>query len=120
MHQDSSRLTERKTSSIYNDFSVSSNKSISLRTPASSSVNHDYFETKISGDSGNPSFFVIHNQLVLLFTFTTGGAGGGTNLVYYFDDINHLMEQLGGGYRLTEMDLSAYLGGLQSVPAIIG
>ena len=83
-------------------------------------MHYDYYEPKIGGDSGNPSFFVINNELVLLFTFTTGGAGGGTNLIYYFDEINQLMAELGGGYRLTEMDLSSFLGGLHSIPAIIG
>jgi hypothetical protein len=49
-----------------------SNTSISLRTPANGTLHYPYYESKISGDSGNPSFFVINNELVLLFTFTSG------------------------------------------------
>jgi hypothetical protein len=56
----------------------------------------------------------------LPFSLITGGAGGGTNLIGYYDEINHLMDQLGGGYHLTEIDLSHYLTGGQALPNLIG
>lgn len=40
-------------------------------------------ETVISGDSGNPIFLVLNNQLVLIGVFTWGGAGSGNSLVHY-------------------------------------
>ncbi|KAK7115104.1 uncharacterized protein [Littorina saxatilis] len=112
--------TDQEEKALVADFFIFNNKSISLRTPGTSSLHHDFYESKISGDSGNPSFFVLHDQLVLLFTFTTGGAGGGTNLLYYHDEINQIMTQLGGGYQLTEIDLGSFLQGNQAVPALVG
>lgn len=72
-----------------------------------------YFESKIVGDSGNPTFLVIDNQLVFLFVFTYGGAGSGTSIQYHFDDVNKIMHQLGGGYSLTEVDISRYMSNSQ-------
>ncbi|KAL5020881.1 hypothetical protein ScPMuIL_000036 [Solemya velum] len=91
-----------------------------LRTPAGTSSRSDYFEPKIVGDSGNPSFFVIHDDLVLLFVFTFGGAGSGSSIVYHYDEINLLMSQLGGGYQLTDVDLSAFIGTHAPSQVILG
>lgn len=67
-----------------------------------------FFETIIVGDSGNPVFLIINGQLVLLTVWTWGGSGGGTFVTYFKNDINSAMSSLGGGYTLTEVDLSGF------------
>lgn len=67
-----------------------------------------FYEDKIGGDSGNPSFIVVNGKLVLLNVWTFGGPGGGTNITYWKNDLNTIMTNLGGGYTLTEADLSAF------------
>jgi hypothetical protein len=65
-----------------------------------------FYETPISGDSGDPIGFVYNNKLILLFTFYS--AYFGPNLGYYLNEINSVMTSLGGGYTLslfTENDL---------------
>ncbi|XP_076460122.1 uncharacterized protein LOC143293099 [Babylonia areolata] len=112
--------TDQEEKALVTDFLLYHNHSISLRAPSTSSIHHDYYEPKIVGDSGNPSFFVLGDELVLLFTFTTGGPGGGTNLIGHFHDINHQMNVLGGGYQLTEVDLSRFLSAQETLPSVIG
>jgi hypothetical protein len=70
----------------------------------------EFYEIAISGDSGNPVMLVINNEPVILTTFHFGGAGSGPS---YTSDhnknlINNAMTQLGGGYQLTEVDLSSF------------
>jgi hypothetical protein len=65
-----------------------------------------YHENKISGDSGNPAFLIINNELVLLTVWTFGGAGSGTFVTPLIDQINSVMSSLGGGYQLTTASLS--------------
>jgi len=67
-----------------------------------------FFERIVTGDSGNPAFLIINDQLVVLNTWTYGGAGTGTNLVPHKDAINTMMTSLGGGYQLTEVDLGDF------------
>lgn len=67
-----------------------------------------FFESKIVGDSGNPSFIVINGEAVLLTVLTYGGAGGGTELPPRISELNAMMTTLGGGYQLTEADLSGF------------
>jgi len=66
-----------------------------------------FYETIISGDSGNPIFIIINDELVLLSVITSAGPVG-TNFSYFKDDINTMMTTLGGGYQLTEIDLSGF------------
>jgi len=67
-----------------------------------------FFESIITGDSGSPAFLIINDELVLITVWTFGGAGGGTSLLYFKDNINDIMAILGGGYSLTEIDLSGF------------
>lgn len=67
-----------------------------------------FYEDKISGDSGNPACLVIDGQLVLLCVWTFGGPGAGTGVTAFRSGINTVMTSLGGGYQLTDVDLSAY------------
>jgi hypothetical protein len=67
-----------------------------------------FYKDVIVGDSGSPSFVIINNTAVLLTQWTYGGAGQGDEDVYYAPLINAAMTQLGGGYQLTEIDLTAF------------
>jgi hypothetical protein len=68
----------------------------------------EFYEPKIGGDSGNPAFLIINGQLVLLTVWTYGGAGTGTFISGHISAINTMMSQLGGGYQLTQIDLSEF------------
>jgi hypothetical protein len=67
-----------------------------------------FFENIISGDSGNPAFLIINGELIILTVWTYGGAGSGTNILAHKTAINTMMSTLGGGYSLTEVDLSSF------------
>lgn len=67
-----------------------------------------FFENIILFDSGNPCFLIINNQLVIITVWTYGGGGGGTAIYHQKDVINAMMSSLGGGYSLTEVDLSGF------------
>jgi hypothetical protein len=67
-----------------------------------------FYENIIEGDSGNPAFLIINGTLVILTVWTYGGAGTGTNILQQKTDINTMMNTLGGGYSLTEVDLSGF------------
>lgn len=56
-------------------------------------------EATVTGDSGNPAFLVIGNELVLLGCFYT--AMGGPHLGARHEQVNRMIEQLAPGYRLT-------------------
>ena len=79
-----------------------------------------FYESIISGDSGNPSFLIINNELVLITVWSSGGPGLGSNIIYtgegypgtevdYVQDINTMMSVLGGGYSLTHINLQNIL-----------
>jgi hypothetical protein len=68
-----------------------------------------FYESIIGGDSGNPSFLIINNQLVILTVWHYGLAGSGDSIVYNKSGIESAMTSLGGGYTtLTEIDLSSF------------
>jgi len=60
----------------------------------------------VTGDSGAPAFVVINNELVLASLWTTPSTG----FPYYADatTINGMLDDLGGGYNLTEVDLTEF------------
>jgi Bacterial Ig-like domain (group 2) len=68
----------------------------------------EFYESKIGGDSGNPAFLRVNSDLVLLTVWTYGGAGSGTSITDQKTAINTMMTTLGGGYQLTECDLSSF------------
>lgn len=68
----------------------------------------DYYEKKIIGDSGNPAFLIINNELVLITTWTFGGAGAGPDYSAYINEIESAMANLGSSYGLTQIDLNPY------------
>lgn len=65
-------------------------------------------ESMVNGDSGSPICFIINNSLVILGTVTYSGPGTGTATQIFKNDINTIMTSLGGGYQLSEVDLSAF------------
>jgi hypothetical protein len=73
----------------------------------------DFSEGLIAGDSGNPAFLIVNNELVVMTTWWTGGAyGGGGPFVsntQNYDAINQLINDLSPaeGYSLTDVDLTA-------------
>ena len=67
-----------------------------------------FFESIITGDSGNPAFLIIDDELVIITVWTFGAAGGGTSILFHKNAINTMMSTLGGGYSLTEIDLSGF------------
>lgn len=112
--------TDFEEKALVADLSGESGTMVRLTTPLTSSPRHELYETKISGDSGNPVFMVVENELVLLFAMTYGGAGSGTSINYHFDDINTILKNWGTDYRLTEVDLRHFLGNGDVMPNIIG
>lgn len=68
----------------------------------------DFYRAAISGDSGTPSFLVINGQMVLLCALYSGGGGSGPFLTAYHTEINTALTSLGGGYQLTDANLSGF------------
>lgn len=64
-----------------------------------------FTESIVVGDSGNPVFFIIDNELIVLTTWWF--ATGGPFITARYDAVNSLMNQLGGGYQLTPINLQA-------------
>lgn len=67
-----------------------------------------FYEGLVSGDSGSPLFVFINGELVLLTVATFGNEGAGTSVTAFIDDVNAAMTTLGGGYQLTEADVSGF------------
>ena len=67
-----------------------------------------YYRNKISGDSNSPGGLIVNEELVLIEQWSTGGVGGGAELLLYKDDINQMLADLGSNYTLTEADFSMF------------
>jgi len=80
---------------------------VQMRQPANS-TRAQWYEAVIGGDSGNPAGLVINDKLVLLTVWTYGGGGSGTSVVSFKTQLNSAMTTLGGGYTLTDADLSGF------------
>ena len=71
-------------------------------------------ESKVSGDSGGPSFLIVNGELVLIMTFHYGGGGSGPIVSKYIAEINQMIidsdaqSGLSTGYTVTEADFSAF------------
>lgn len=66
------------------------------------------YESIIGGDSGSPNFLLINGAPVLICSWTYGGPGSGAAAHLYLTEINAAMTTLGGGYQLTQVDLSGF------------
>jgi photosystem II stability/assembly factor-like uncharacterized protein len=89
------------------DGSISTTASFGIRAPYTSSA-------MVGGDSGNPNFAVIGDRLILLGAHYT--ANSFPNTGNYIAEINAAMTTLGGGYQVTQLDLSHFV---QYVPPAI-
>ncbi|MDR0993589.1 MAG: hypothetical protein LBN38_03350, partial [Verrucomicrobiota bacterium] len=58
------------------------------------------------GDSGYPLFVFLSGKTVLLTVWSS--AYFGTSVTAFKEDINEMMTALGGGYQLTEINLSEF------------
>lgn len=65
----------------------------------------NFFETSGAGTSGNPICFVYENKLIIIgYRYTS--TGGFTFIPRYINEINAVMNTLGGGYQLSVFDLN--------------
>jgi hypothetical protein len=76
--------------------------------PPSNGTRAGFYEDVVLYDSGNPACLFINGQLVVLTCWTFGGSGQGTFTTYHRTAINALMTSLGGGYQLTDADLTGF------------
>jgi hypothetical protein len=81
---------------------------IAFQVPTSE-VRLSFYEAIIPGDSGNPAFFIINDELVILAVWTLGGPGAGFAVHAFVPQIEAAMVSLGGGYNtLTRINLSGF------------
>lgn len=66
----------------------------------------DFLEELIGGDSGNPGFVLVGGKPVLVLTHYSAIAG--PSYSYHRQAINDVMSSLGGGYQLSDVDLSCF------------
>jgi hypothetical protein len=101
-------IADSPENALISDFvSISNNGSMTC-SPPPDNLRLAFHETMVTGDSGSPMCFIIDNSLVILGTVTWSGAGAGTATHPFKNDINQIMTDLGGGYQLTEIDLSSF------------
>ena len=70
-----------------------------------------FYEPVMGGDSGNPRFIVLNNQVVLLCTMWSYGSnstGVGSYVLNFRSRIQTLMDSLQEGYEIQEVDLSGF------------
>jgi hypothetical protein len=99
------RVDQLKRATVADFRGISAGGSFLLQEPATRQA---YYAPIIVGDSGHPVFVIINGAPVLLGVFTSGGAGSGTFVTQHKNAINTMMTNLGGGYQLTEVDLSGF------------
>lgn len=75
---------------------------------------NNFYEAKISGDSGSPAFLLIDGEPVLVTTWTFGGAGSGPAIHALHTSINTAISAsdtnagVSTGYTVTAKDVSAF------------
>jgi FG-GAP repeat protein len=74
------------------------------------SVRYEYYEDQIGGDSGDPGFLIVDNQLVLLEVRTYGGPGSGTSQTMMKHSIQDIIDDYPAatGYALNTVDVSHF------------
>lgn len=69
-----------------------------------------YYEQVVVGDSGNPIYTIINNDLVLMggwyMSLSTGGLG--SSIPSYISDINSIIASFSVGYKLNEASLAGF------------
>lgn len=66
------------------------------------------YEEVVVGDSGSPSFLIVNGGPVLTHVMLFGGPGAGGLFTDNRAGVNAAMTALGGGYQLTDADLSGF------------
>lgn len=108
-------------SRIFHSYPISDDRVNYSRSP-NSPTGSPWFGGLYSGDSGNPGFLVINNQLVILNVWTFGGAGAGSSISHNKTVINTIISNLDQaegsitGYQLEEADFSSFVK-LADIPA---
>lgn len=92
---------------LESDISAVAAGGVSFKAP-SNPIRSLFYENKVTGDSGQPGFIILNGQLVLLTVYTYNGSGSGWFIPGYIDQINSAMATLGGGYSLTQVNLSPF------------
>jgi hypothetical protein len=89
-------------------FKIDGNYKKILRNAPTDAQRLSFFEMLWSGDSGQPWGVILDGELILAGC-SFGGEGGTSPIhVAYHDEINAAMTTLGGGYQLTDVDLSDF------------
>ncbi len=108
-------------SRIYHSYPSSGDRVNYSKSP-NSPTGPPWFGGLYPGDSGNPGFLVINNQLVILNVWTFGGAGSGSSIFHNKTVINTIISDLDQaegsitGYQLEEADFSSFVK-LADIPA---
>jgi hypothetical protein len=90
---------------IIEDGYINPNNSWLVFSQSSNAQRASFFEASGSGSSANPICFVYENKLIIIgYRYTS--TGGPTFIAPYIDQINTVMNTLGGGYQLTVFDLN--------------
>ena len=92
-------------------------KQFSVNESAAGHQFQSFNETIIVGDSGNPVFFIIDNELVVTTTWWTSTAGPFISSAPVYDATNDCIEELSPnqGYALTDVDLTAAYENMQKL-----
>lgn len=89
--------------------SYESRTHLTSATMPSDFLRQSYYESVISGDSGNPRFLAVGEEVVLLQTMWMGGAGAGCFVSHFMREIQQAMDVLAPGYSLTILDTSGFM-----------
>ena len=107
----------KRTSFVFGSYLVSDGQGGTVNVPNISVYNlletHPYYaftESIVVGDSGNPVFIIVDNELVVLTTWWTPSSGPFISTRY--NAVNAIINNLspGEGYALTPIDLSLVYG----------
>lgn len=69
----------------------------------------------VVGDSGNPAFLLVGDDVILLYCLLNGGAGHGPSVFHCRSDIQRAMDDLCPGYKLEEFDFAAKLKQISAI-----
>jgi len=75
-------------------------------SPSTEATRATFNETLIGGDSGNPGFVLIGGKPVLVLTHHY--SSGGPSYPFYKDDIQNIIDSMGGSYQLSDIDLACF------------
>ena len=94
--------------SLLLDSNAKNINSVSIHMPEFSEIpkRYDFYKWIRKYDSGHPCIMFINNQPVILTVWRTTIAG--SSIHTNKKDLNGMMNKLGGGYQLEEIDLSCF------------